>query len=43
MTSTNPMHEAGHPKVVLWDNPDEWSGREVEGGFMMGGQMYTLG
>ena len=21
------MHEAGHPKLVLWDNPEGW-GRE---------------
>ena len=32
------MHEAGHPKPVLWDNP-EGSGREGSGraGFRMGG------
>ena len=23
------MHEAGHPKPVLWDNPEGWGG---EGG-----------
>ena len=23
------MHEAGHPKLVLWDNPEGWDG---EGG-----------
>ena len=22
MTSTSSMHEAGHPKTVLWDNPE---------------------
>ena len=22
MTSANSMHEAGHPKLVLWDNPE---------------------
>ena len=22
MTSTSLMHEAGHPKTVLWDNPE---------------------
>ena len=27
MTSANAMHEAGHPKLVLWDNPEGW-GRE---------------
>ena len=27
MTSANLMHEAGHSKLVLWDNPEGW-GRE---------------
>ena len=27
MTSANVMHEAGHPKLVLWDDPEAW-GRE---------------
>ena len=26
MTSANAMHEAGHPKLVLWDNPEGWGG-----------------
>ena len=21
------MHEAGHPKPVLWDNPEGWGGK----------------
>ena len=25
MTSANLMHEAGHSKPVLWDNPEGWS------------------
>ena len=29
MTSANLMHEAGHPKLVFWDNPEGWDG---EGG-----------
>ena len=33
MTSASLMHEAGHPKLVLWDNPEglggEGGGREV--------------
>ena len=29
MTSVSSMHEAGHSKLVLWDNLEEWSG---EGG-----------
>ena len=45
MTSANSMHEAGHPKLVLWDNPEGWGGegREVGGGFRMVGHMYTHG
>jgi len=30
MTSTGLMHEAGHSKPVLWDNPEGWVG---EGGW----------
>ena len=29
MTSASSMHEAGHPVLVLWDNPEGWG---VEGG-----------
>ena len=29
MTSANLMHEAGHSKLMLWDNPEGWGG---EGG-----------
>ena len=29
MTRTSLTHEAGHPKLVLWDNPEGWAG---EGG-----------
>ena len=29
MTSASSMHEAGHPKLVLWDNPE---GQGGEGG-----------
>jgi len=43
MTSANSMHEAGHPKLVLWDNPEEWSGEGGGGGFRMVGHMYTHG
>ena len=28
-TDASSMHEAGHPKPVLWDNPEGWGG---EGG-----------
>ena len=26
MASESLMHEAGHPKPVLWDNPEGWGG-----------------
>ena len=44
MDSASSMHEAGHPKLVLWDNPEGW-GREGGGqeGFRMGGRMYSHG
>ena len=29
MTSANSMHETGHSKLLLWDNPEGWDG---EGG-----------
>ena len=34
MASASFMHEAGHPKLVLWDNPE---GQCVEGGGGVGG------
>ena len=33
MTSASLMQEAGHPKVMLWDNPEGWGG---EGGSGLG-------
>ena len=30
MTSASSIHEAGHSKPVLWDNPEGWDG---EGGW----------
>ena len=27
MTSASFMHEAGHPKPVLWDNAEGWGGK----------------
>ena len=36
MTSASSMHEAGHSKLVFWDNPEGWDGegggRRVQGG-----------
>ena len=26
MTSASFMHEAGHSKLVFWDNPEGWGG-----------------
>ena len=31
MASANLMHEAGHPKPVLWDNAEGWWGGRWEG------------
>ena len=44
MTSSSLMHEAGHPKLVLWDNPGGL-GREGgwERGSGWGGHMYACG
>ena len=33
MTSASSMHEAGHSKLVFWDNPEVWVG-EGEGGMI---------
>ena len=31
------MHEAGHSKLVLWDNPEEWGGEGEGKGIQDGG------
>ena len=36
MTSASLMHEAGHSKLVLWDNPEGWGGEGGRRGFRMG-------
>ena len=36
MTSASLMHEAGHSKPVLWDNPEGWGGEGGGRGFGMG-------
>jgi len=43
MTSANLMHEAGHPKLLLWKNPEGWDGEGGGRGFRMVGHMYTHG
>ena len=40
MTSANSMHEAGHSKSVLWDNPEGYRGRETGGSVRMGVHKY---
>ena len=36
------MHEAGHPKPVLWDPPEGWNGEGRGRGFRMGGTHVHL-
>ena len=43
VTSASSVHEAGHPKLVLWDNPEGWRGEEGGRGVQDGGHMYTCG
>ena len=43
MTSANSMYEAGHSKLVVWDNPEGWDGERGERGFKMVEHMYTHG
>ena len=43
MTSASLMHEAGHSKQVLWDNPEGWGGEGDGRGFKMGRHMCTRG
>ena len=46
MTGASSMHEAGHPKPVLWDNPaGKWGsggGRSVQDGGGAGGTHVYL-
>ena len=42
-TSASLMHEAGHSKLVHWDNPVGWVGEGHRREFGMGGHMYTNG
>ena len=42
MISASSMHEAGHSKPVLWDNPDRWGGKEGGRGVQDGGTQCTL-
>ena len=42
MTSASSMHEAEHPKLVLWDNPEGWGGEGAGWGFRMGDTCASL-
>ena len=44
------MHETGHSKLVLWDNPEEWDGegggrrvQDGERGYTCGGFISIFG
>ena len=37
MTTASPMHEARHPELVLWDNPEGWLGEGGGRGVQDGG------
>ena len=43
MTSPSLMCEAGHSKLVHWDNPEGWDGDGGGSGVWDGGHMYTCG
>ena len=43
MTSESSMHEAGHSKLVLWDDTEGWGGEICGRGFRMVEHMYTDG
>ena len=43
MTSASPMHEAGHPKPMPWDNPEGWRGEGGGRGAQDRGHVCTPG
>ena len=43
MASASLMHEAGHPKLVLWDNPEGSGGEGCGKGVQNGEDTYTCG
>ena len=43
MTSASLMPEAGHSKLVHWDNPEGWDGEGSARGVQDGEHMYTHG
>ena len=36
ITSPGSMHDTGCSRLVHWDDPEGWDGREAGGGFMVG-------
>ena len=42
MTSASPMHEAGHAKLMLWDNPEGWGGDGGGSGVQDGRDTCTI-
>ena len=43
MISPSSMHEAGHSKLLHWDNAEGWDGDEGGRRVQDGGHMYTHG
>ena len=43
MTSVSSVHEAGHSKLVHWDNAEGWGGEGGGRGVQDRGHMYTQG
>ena len=43
MSSASSLHEAGHPKSGLWDNPEGWGEEGIGRELQDGGDMYTHG
>ena len=41
MTTASLMHEAGHSKLVLWDDPEGWGGEGGGRGVQDGEHVYT--
>ena len=43
MTCASSVPEAGHSKLMLWDNPEGWNGeRQGSGGLRQGTHVYPL-
>ena len=43
MITASPMHEAGHPKPMPWDNPEGWRGEGGGRGAQDRGHVCTPG